>query len=228
MKISKIIFISYFSVIVLFLLSLMIMGFAFNDAKYSRRNKITIETKTLELPHFQHVSIGENCRVSIQNAQESKLSYLNQKNAAVIEPIFKIENDTLFLISTKNNMQYNGVTLSSSYIQSITGKNCNISIKNMKQEFLYISTNGTIINIKNKVEIEKYELTLKQSSDFHCWNNFKGDELTIDLQNSKLRVRSQHKLSKIKGLATNHSYLELPAAKSYQLNVDENSQLRIY
>ncbi len=228
MKISKIIFISYFSVIGLSLLSLLIVSFAFNDGKYSSWNKNNIETKTQDLEHFEHVFIGKGCKVLIQNTQKPELSYSHLKALKLIESVFKIKNDTLFVISTKGNFQHNAVTFSSSNILSITTENCYIILDNMTQEALRIDASGTVIDIRDDTKIKKYELTLKQSSDFRCWNDFKGDELSIDMQNSKLYINTEHKLSKIKGQISNHSEIHLPASKNYQLDVDENSKLQIY
>lgn len=206
-------------------MSLMILGFAFKDTKGSRDN---VETKTIELSNFQHVSIEKGCSLSVQNSEESKFSYISSKDSILIKPLFKIENDTLFLSSTKNNMKYNGVVLYLPNIQSITGENCRISLREMDQEFLHINTKGTKVDIHQTTNIKKYELNLKQSSNLYCWNNFKGEELLLNIENSKLNLRGQHKLSKIKGQATNHSNIQLPHSKSYQLEFDESSNLRIY
>lgn len=204
------------------------MGFAFNGKKYESKHSSNIETRIVELSNFKHISISENCKVSIQNATERKLSYSNRKDSSLIEPIFKIENDTLFIISTKTNVRYNRVTLSGLNITSITGKNGNIRIDNMEQDALRVVASKCNIDIQAKAKIKKYDLLLKQSSDFSCWNNSHSDEIKMNVQNSKLRMRAKHKLTSIKGVVTNNSYIELPAAKSYLLDVDENSQLRIY
>lgn len=225
MKISKIIFISYFSVIGIFLLGFLIVGFAFNSKEINKKN---VETKTQTLAQFKHVSIGEGCRVSIQNYQESKLTYISSKDSVLIKPVYEIKNDTLFINSTKNNMRYSGVVLYSNNITSITGKSCDVNLREMNQEALDINTYNTRIDIDSKTRIKRYNISLKQSSKLNCWNNFKGEELLFDAEKSTLNLRSQHRFNKIKGKATNYSKLQLPEAKSYELDMDDNSTLKIY
>ncbi|TAJ11682.1 hypothetical protein DMA11_15945 [Marinilabiliaceae bacterium JC017] len=225
MKISRIIFISYFSVIGLCLLSLMVMGFVYNDKEFFGERGEAFETITEELEPFSHISVDDDCIVAVQTGETNSLLYhYNKKDKA--QPVYEVRNDTLFVISTRNVL-YGQVDLMVGKIKSISGRNCRISLYDIHQDDLFLAGENARINLGHKVDFGSLNVLLKDSSELNYWH-FNAKELRLNIQNnSRFRCHSDQKVELLEGKISNNSKATLPDAKRIQLDVDESSKVEM-
>ena len=229
MKINKIIFLSHWAIIVLFLLSLTIVGFTFkNKEDYSRRiGESSLEKKSIALNTFQHIYIESGCRVNISGSSESKLLYSNIKTKKEVKPLYEVRNDTLFISSSKTNLG-EWIDIHTNNLQSITSIGSQINIYNLNDDELTINGDHARFNISNNSSISFANIILKNNSDLQGWN-YKGNALKLDIKASKVQFSSEnHKLDRIDGSVSSNSTVRLPKTRIIDVESDNSSEIKMY
>lgn len=226
MKTSRIIFISYFSIIGLFLISLMIMGFAFKNKNHGNFNPENIKHETISLDSFTHIQASENCRITIKSATNNELIYTSFDNKEIVKPTYRIENDTLFVAATQTNMN-NNIELHVKYILTIIGNNCNYTLRSFTQNELNIDMKKSNVTFYEQSSIGSLKMSLNNQSKC-SGNNFNIANLILQSHNSRFDARIQNKLESVEGIITDNSDVRLPAALKYNLDVDKSSTIKMY
>lgn len=226
MKTSKIIFISFFSVMGLLLISLLIMGFAFKNKKYGDYNAENIKIESVTLDAFKHIHANENCRITVKSGTSNELKYTSFLNKAIIKPDFRIVRDTLFVETTKTNLN-NNIELVVQHLETITGNNCNYSLREFSQSRLSVDIKKSNISFYDSSSVVNLKMFLYEQSKC-TGREFKVDSLMLQSKNSKFEARLQNKLGLIEGIITDKSDVRLPAALKYTLEVDQSSTIKIY
>lgn len=228
MKINKIILSSYLGLVVLFLLSIGIFGFAFKDKNIARNriNHDTLEVKFIAVDDFNHLSVGDNCHVILNDSYSNELKYLSDKQQANIEPKYELRNDTLFILSTEGNVQAS-LEINMNQIKSITCSGGRVILNNIKQEELEVFGDNASLFINNGSSISFANIVLRNQSDFQGWN-FNGNALKLDLESSKAQFSANHKLKAVEGVLSSNSSVRLPKVNKITLESDESSTVQMY
>lgn len=100
MKISRIIFISFFTAVALFLLSFM------KQSDKQRDYNANFTEKNLDLPAFSHVKVSEGCNVSIKSGASNVLHIAYNKDQKLENPVFEMNEDTLIIKSVPGDFNY--------------------------------------------------------------------------------------------------------------------------
>ena len=160
MKTSKIIFISFFGVIGLFLLSFLIQvprdkrGFQF-------------ESETEALPPFSHLVVtkGANLQVSYGTSDSIKLSH--NKGVIVTKPVYWTKGDTLIVDPIPNQENF-FLNLTCSGLKSITLAESRVELNQITLGNLQIEGKNAEINFSYNVSIDSLWLNLSSDSRFWC------------------------------------------------------------
>ena len=225
MKTSRIIFISFFSTIGVFMITLMILGFIYNDKENSRKHLHAPKSVSLPLEPYNHIAISNDCRVSLVSDTVNLLSYNFNPDSAQIKPDFKISNDTLFVLSTQTNLSKD-IQLKVNNSVTIFGNLCNLTLNKFYQKSLSIDVRQSEVRF-NAVSIDDVEISLRESSRCNGWD-FTAQKVTLNTRNSTFELNFKTKLKVLEGNITDGSNVRLPQALHYNLNVDESSKVRMY
>jgi hypothetical protein len=225
MKISKILFTTYFSLMGLLFLCVMVMGFVFKDAKLNEKI-YDVFPMTKGLASFKYLNISDGCYVRFNSGTRRQLIYNANTKADSIPFIYEIKNDTLYLKMANNDKKVWCELLVDSLI-SITGKDCHVELDSLVQSFLAVNITNSSMYLTERLNINKLNFVMKDSSkvDGHLP---KGIELRMDVQNSEIQIYSNNKLNIAEGSVTDHSQVFIPVAKHIQMEVDETSNLNLH
>lgn len=178
MKTSKIIFISFFGVLGLFLLSFLIQvprdkrGFQF-------------ESETEALPPFSHLVVtkGANLQVSYGTSDSIKLSH--NKGVIVTKPVYWTKGDTLIVDPIPNQENF-FLNLTCSGLKSITLAESRVELSQITLGNLQLEGKNAEINFSYNVTIDSLWLSLSSGSNFWCNSsklnavNLQADKSNVD------------------------------------------------
>ncbi len=220
MKISRILFISYFSLFGLVLLSFLVFGFAYKDKESNYCNSVeNIEQRIIELNEFKYIVQSEGTHVIVKSDSLSRLVYSEFNNRPELKPSFKISHDTLYVYKSSNNLS-NGITIISDDLNFIKGENCRVELFGINQTDFKIIANKTNVNFHGNTHIKNLELTLHNNSEFSGWQ-YSIQSLKLDVDNSKFWVNHNIVLNSIQGKVSNCSNFQVPKSHNYNLKIDE-------
>jgi hypothetical protein len=159
MKTSKIILIGFFSVVGLFLLSLLIQV----DPK---DREPEYKNEAMALPPFKHLVLQNSEPVTIIQAQtDSAFVDYATKNQAVF-PEFELKGDTLILTWAKQENNW-GRSISCSQLKSVTVKGSRLDINEFAMDTLKVEAEGGEFYLNSSSHIGYLNLDLKQKSFAH-------------------------------------------------------------
>lgn len=152
MKTSTIILISFFSVIGIFLLSMLIQV----DSKQVTP-EIKIETHTL--PTFSHLKIGRGCYLLYTQANGDSIRYGYPPETKFEKPVFEVRGDTLFV---KNSGQKNlsAINLYASSLNSIRVDSSHFEVTAANTTALHISAKTSTVKFQRNAVIDTVYLKL--------------------------------------------------------------------
>ncbi len=229
MKTSKIIFTSYFSLVGLILISIMISGFAFNHKNRNRHGKYEFINKSIPLENFKHIKINANCLVIIQHDSVSTINYTFRKNKETNSvknpnpPKYNISGDTLILQSYESN---NHINLHTKKSISITGNDCRITLKKLNQNNLSLTGTKCDLTFEDSFNVKTLKVSLDDSK-MHYWN-FKVQNLDLTLNQSRFYGNSRGTIKSFTAKISNNSDARLPKALDYNIKTDESSKVQLY
>ena len=221
MKISRIIFISYFSLIGLFLIGFTIMGFAYNDKSSDEFKRDHYEEVSGDLQSYHHIYVDKDCKVNINSSDRSYFSYAVKKEENQGKPFFEIRNDTLFVQHTKRF-----ITIYSDQLNSVCGQECNVTFGKVNLSSLFVRIRKGRVRFLKDVTISELSLSLIESR--LGAGDLKTKLLNLEVDNSEVNVHCNRKFEEVKGTIRNNSTIRINAAKSIQLDLDESSHLQIH
>ncbi len=232
MKTSKIIFISFFSFVGLFLLSVMILGMAFNgiatEERKDRRVEYENRVKTIKInKQFKHVFVKNKGSITITRGEEQTVKYYSyNSNDTLIVPEFEIVNDTLFF-SVRNGMSTTLTLNDVNNLKSVSGINSSVHLSSLDMSSLKLDFKAGKIRINNDVNISNLYVSLCENSGFTAYP-LNVDSLYVNINNSRFRGNYKKRLSLVKGTITNKSDVRLPSVLHIDLDIDESSKVRMY
>jgi hypothetical protein len=157
MKTSKIILIGFFSLVGLFLLSLLIQV----DSDKQERG---FHQEAISLPPFKHLVLLNSASIDVyQGENDSAFVHFDSKTEAVF-PDYELKGDTLVLVWANKDFNWSR-TISCSNLKSVRVENSRLNINKLAIDSFKVAAFGSEIHINNKVEIEHICLQANQKSN---------------------------------------------------------------
>ncbi len=198
MKKSKLILISYITLLVLGMIFLTSMSFVYQE-------KLHYKKSTIQLKDFKHLYVKEKSFVELKNAGSNSPDEYSLQIAQINKIKYDISGDTLYIKSIRDSITGSFVTLYVKELFSISGVNCKIWGNNLKENRLEINLHNS--SFTGKVT---------------------ADSLWINLNNSNCLFHVKQPIDFVKISMENDSYINLPAVKEIEVNsIDETCMLSI-
>jgi len=217
MKTSKIIFISFFSIIGLFLLSLMIQK---KDPTNDRNN---MKEEKFALPPFSHLIItkGSTVRLSSGMSDSIKLGY--NKEWKMEHPVYFVNKDTLTIEPYPEKKGYY-TELICRDLKSITILQARLDIDSFHVDSLKLEGTCCEVDINNLAAIKSLNIHLQSKSWLWC-NSPTIDLINLNLEQSKSEFNVDQ-FVELKAELRDSS--ELSAGKVLHSNVKTDETSRYY
>ena len=179
MKTSNIILISLFSVIGLFLLSLMIQV---------KPRIIETERKSVSLPQCRHLVVNSNCNVSLSVGSNDSLRWKYQKNTNPAPPNFSSKGDTLFINwQVVKQDPFYFIEVYCKELESVDVNKSTLNLNQLKTTRFQINGNQCEVNLLGYLSVDSISINLKSGSNLWC-SNTTIKSANITLENSEARV----------------------------------------
>ncbi len=217
MKTSKIIFISFFSAVGLFLLSLLIQvdPQKFENEKY--------QNETIALPSFNHLIVEKEYNLTLVQGLADSIKLTYEKGVVIAKPIYTMRGDTL-VISPEPNKDFCFYELSFKNLKSIKATSCKFELNRISAAKLRLEGTSAEINFSDAVTLDSIEMKLLAGANFWS-NNSKVNVLTLNVSKS----RAEFNIDVIKELkAELLDSSELSTWKVLRSNVQTDETSRYY
>ena len=191
MKTSKIIFISFFCIIGLFLLSMLIQT--------EKKTRIDFFLTKAVLPPFSHLIINDSEGIEVKLSTIDSIFVYHKPNTKALMPDYRLQKDTLFITWPKHQ---NGMTwqnsINCSKLKSITLKHSKIDLRGLDADSLNICVHANsnlqcnmdhinLVKLEmshseanfNTQKIEHLQAVVRDSSNLSTWKVLRTD-VTVD------------------------------------------------
>ncbi len=178
MKTSKIIFISFFGVIGLFLLSFLI------QVPLDKRG-FQFESETEALPQFSHLVVTKGAYLIVSYGSSDSIRLSHKKGTIVTKPVYWTKGDTL-IVDPIPNQEIFSLNLTCSGLKSISLTESQIELSQITLGNLQLEGKNAEINFSNDVKIDSLWLNLSSGSNFWCNSsklnavNLQADKSNVD------------------------------------------------
>jgi hypothetical protein len=180
MKTSKIIFISFFGIVVLFLLSLLIQT---DPEKRANKELSEMKKEEVALPTIFHLIVNEGCNVRIARGVSDSIKIGYRKDLVLEHSIYTVSGDTLIINKFPNDKGFYTDILCSK-LTAVQIKNSYVNIDQNYFPELNIEGANSTIDINNNVSIQLANIDLKAGSRL-WYNNSKLEKLQLNLEKSR-------------------------------------------
>jgi hypothetical protein len=217
MKTSKIIFISFFSIIGLFLLSFLIQV----KPNKQQRPISELESKTVSLSSFSHLVITDGVNLDIEGGESDALIvYPTGKKLSA--PNYRVSGDTL-IVDSLQEKSFVFLKLIAHEIKTIKQTNGSLVIRQFNATKLSVTGSNCNFSLNNEVVIDSLDLNLSSGSYMDCQRSTSVKVVKAGFDNSKAYFYND-KLDQLDAILNNNS--ELTANRVLQSNVktDETSR----
>jgi len=214
MKTSKIIFISFFGVIGLFLLSLLIQV-------PKGKHDVNFETETVALPQFSHLVVtkGANLQVTFGASDSIKLSH--NKGIIITKPVYWTKGDTLIVDPIPNQENF-FLELTCRTLKSISLTESRIDLRQIGLGNLQIEGTNAEISFNDNVIIDSLCLNLSSGSQFWCNSStLKTVNLIADKSNADFSI---DQITELKAELRDSSELSTWKVLRSDIKTDESSR----
>ncbi|HNW51893.1 MAG TPA: hypothetical protein PKH79_12480 [Prolixibacteraceae bacterium] len=214
MKTSKIILITFFGLIALFLLSLMIQS---NPEKRKSRQLQEMKEEEIALPPISHLVVEKGCNIEIRKGVSDSLSISYEHSTKIEGPLYFIKGDTLHFNALKEekNIYFQ---LSCQNIESISLTDARADFRNIDIQNLLIEAQNSSIDIDEDVSLLSATIRLQNNSNL--WSNSdKMRKVKINLDHSKAEL-SGSQLEELNAELRDSS--ELTAPQVLQCNIKKD------
>lgn len=221
MKTSKIIFISFFSIIGLFLLSLLIQT---NPKNRGNKELREMKKDSIALPPFSHLIINEGSTVRLSSGIADSIKIGYKKDLQMVHPIYTSNGDTLTINSYPEDKGYY-TELICKNLNSIILYHARLDIDNFMGDSLKVEGISSAIDINNLATFQSLNIHLQAKS--WLWCNFKSIEfirLRLEGSHSELNIDRLHEL---KAELADSSELSISKALHSDVITDETSSFYI-
>lgn len=217
MKTSKIIFISFFGVVGLFLLSLLIQT---DPEKRGNKELREMKKEEVALPAISHLIVNEGCNVRITRGVSDSLKIGYKKDLVLEHSIYTVVGDTLIINKFPNDKGfYTDILCSKLTAIQITNSYINIDQNNFPE--LNIEGANSTIDINNDVSIQLAIIHLRAGSKLWC-NNSILEKIQLNLEKSSADFNIDD-ISEMKAELRDSSELTVQKVLHSDVKTDETS-----
>jgi len=242
MKTSNVIIISLISSLLLIILTAALDLKLYGEYRSWKTNKLSVE-KSASLQSINHIVVND-ISVTIEQTDINQVSVLYkfseasedraeseklmQNSQTIPDPVLKISGDTLFIDEdiARGQENNNHVSISiSDHLQSVTGKNSNITIKGGLTKSIDVEGNNLFISgSKIERQFSHIDLTAKNARV----NIITAlDTLSLQLENSHADIRNP--VGFLKANLKNNTRLNTHEAKFHMdIEKDLSSKIQVY
>ena len=203
MKISRVIFISFFSVISLFMLSLTIQTKNPSDHAYRELNH-----ESYALPAFSHLVIKEGCNVRLDEGPSDSLQVDYPRELKLEHPVYSVNGDTLIIEASPRGEAF-FTSLSCNNLKSlritsaelnVSGLNCSRLKIDQISSRIYIDSSSSLDTLTLHSIDSHYRTDLKRMKSAQVLLEKSSAEFwsgTIEEMSAEIRDTSTLNLSKV-------------------------------
>jgi hypothetical protein len=183
MKTSKIIFITFFGIIGLFLLSLLIQT---DPEKRGNKELREMNREAVSLPKFSHLIVQGDFPFTLLKGNADSIKFGYARDLQLIKPIYFMKGDTLIVDPIPNNKGYY-IEVLCTQLKSITLEGARLDIQEINFSALKIEGSKSEISLNNMVSIDSATIQLKEGSRLWC-NDSQFKFLQLNIQNSNVEI----------------------------------------
>jgi len=217
MKTSKIIFISFFGVVGLFLLSLLIQT---DPEKRGNKELREMKKEEVALPAISCLIVNEGCNVRITRGVSDSLKFGYKKDLVLEHSIYTVVGDTLIINKFPNDKGfYTDILCSKLTAIQITNSYINIDQNNFPE--LNIEGANSTIDINNDVSIQLATIHLTAGSKL-WFNNSILEKVQLNLEKSSADFNIDD-ISEMKAELRDSSELTVQKVLHSDVKTDETS-----
>jgi len=218
MKTSKIIFISFFSIIGLLLLSHLI------QMKPTNWYDLRDEVKT-KLPTINHLTLHDIPLVQLSIGDSSKMVYWHLKTLPTNNAFYSVNGDTLIINRPPENISENGLYLYTKELKSVTILNAGLGINKHTITNLKIEVIKGNISLNDIDSLESINIHLKENSGIWCYKD-KLKSVVMSLEDSKAELNVDV-INELKAELRDSSALTVQKVLHSDVKTDETSHFYI-
>jgi len=212
MKTSKIIFITFFSILTLFLLSMMIQ---------TNKNKTQFIHTTVTLPPFHHLVLNDVRNIDVRQSITDSILVFHNSSTKAIMPDYGVKDDTLIVTWPHHQSEmYQAITCSK--LRSITLKNSKLTLYGLNTDSLNILARSGDITMNQGGAVNYFSINLQ--SDSRLWCNL--DQISwvkLDMSHSEARFRTD-KIGHLQAEIRNSSEINVQKVLRTEVTSDESSR----
>lgn len=163
MKTSKIILITFFGIIGLFLLSLTIQV---------KPRIIEAVSKSVSLPQFRHLVVNSSCNLTLSVGSNDSIRWIYKKNTNPDPPSFSSKGDTLFINwQMVKQDPFFLIEVSCNDLESVTVSESTLKLNQLKAEKFQIIGNQCNVNFRDHISVDSIAIDLENGSNLSCSNS---------------------------------------------------------
>lgn len=218
MKISKILFISFFALLGIFLIALPI-HIKSNIGETAKKRSL-YNNEVISLPEFNHLIVAHNSCFEISDGEENTIIYSFPEDSLIDIIEYRISGDTLILPQQKTR-KFQSVKIRCGNLESITSQ-VSLSIEKSQDTLSICSKAGqTIIRGNNFKQLN----IIGQGGKLRTASSIYIDELNVHLNKSKLDFYDT-KVDRLNATMENNAKMTIKRANSININKDKTCQFK--
>ena len=216
MKTSKIIFITFWSMVALFLLSFLI------PASTVGRRGADRAVKAYLVPKFSHIVMAKGANLTMENSFVDTLWIRYDSRMGEVQPNFSVKGDTLFVMGQSPTEGYCNIIVSGNQVESVSVNNANLDVATVTRPYLFLQGDGGRIDFYDSANIDSLTLDLRNGSRMTVQqSNLRF--LQISLEKSHAYVYN-NKIDELNASLRDTSVCEVGKVLRSHMEADESSR----
>lgn len=158
MKTSNIIFITFWGMVALFLLSFLI------PSSTKGRRGADRAVKAYIVPKFSHIVMAKGAILTMENSFVDTLWMRYDSRVGEVHPNFSVKGDTLYVMGQSPTQGYCTIIVSGNQVESVSVNEANLGVANITRSHLVLQGDGGQIDFYDSANIDSLTLDLRNGS----------------------------------------------------------------
>lgn len=216
MKTSKIIFITFWSMVALFLLSFLI------PASTTGRSGADRVVKAYLVPKFSHIVMAKGANLTMENSFVDTLRIRYDSRMGEVHPNFSVKGDTLYVMGQSPAEGYCNIIVSGNQVESVSVNDAHLAVATVTRPYLFLQGDGGRIDFYDSANIDSLTLDLRNGSRMAVQqSNLRF--LQISMEKSHAYVYN-NKIDELNASLRDTSVCEVGKVLRCHLEADESSR----
>ena len=216
MKTSKIIFITFWSMVALFLLSFLI------PASTTGRSGADRVVKAYLVPKFSHIVMAKGANLTMENSFVDTLRIRYDSRMGEVHPNFSVKGDTLYVMGQSPAEGYCNIIVSGNQVESVSVNDAHLAVATVTRPYLFLHGDGGRIDFYDSANIDSLTLDLRNGSRMAVQqSNLRF--LQISMEKSHAYVYN-NKIDELNASLRDTSVCEVGKVLRCHLEADESSR----